>query len=154
MLVYFISRIGFCCLLLFTQATSFSNPLFIHKTGDIHSQPSFSKNSRILRWRKPAIHAVPALHLDARAVGAALGVAVTAGTVGLLGRAIIRGNSPVHVNMADISKKFKGAPIDIYGRVPYDDYLFTNWRLTDPNLLRRSFPEAVSIEHFVNFTML
>ena len=33
---------------------------------------------------------------------------------------------------------------DIYGRVPYDDWLFTNWRLTDPNLLRRSYVECVS----------
>ena len=33
---------------------------------------------------------------------------------------------------------------DIYGRVPYDDWLFTTWRLTDPNLLRRSYVECVS----------
>ena len=33
---------------------------------------------------------------------------------------------------------------DIYGRVPYDDWLFSTWRLTDPNLLRRSYVECVS----------
>ena len=34
--------------------------------------------------------------------------------------------------------------IGLYGRVPYDDYLFSTWRLTDPNILKRSLPEVVS----------
>lgn len=33
---------------------------------------------------------------------------------------------------------------DIYGRMPHDDWLFTSWRLTDPNLLKRSYVECVS----------
>ena len=33
---------------------------------------------------------------------------------------------------------------DMYGRVPYDDWLFTTSRLADPNLLKRSFVEVVS----------
>jgi hypothetical protein len=32
---------------------------------------------------------------------------------------------------------------DLFGRVPYDDWLFTNRKLLDPNLLRRSMVEAV-----------
>eukprot|EP00981_Chlorochromonas_danica_P012213 scaffold4658_cov229-Ochromonas_danica.AAC.4 len=32
---------------------------------------------------------------------------------------------------------------DLYGRVPYDDWLFKTDRLLDPNLLKRSFVEAV-----------
>lgn len=34
---------------------------------------------------------------------------------------------------------------DLYGRVPYDDWLFTNEKLLDPNLLKKSIVEAVSI---------
>ena len=33
---------------------------------------------------------------------------------------------------------------DLYGRVPYDDWLFTTSHLTNPDLLKRSFVEAVS----------
>lgn len=33
---------------------------------------------------------------------------------------------------------------DLYGRVPYDNWLFSSWRLTDPDLLKQSFAEAVS----------
>jgi hypothetical protein len=33
---------------------------------------------------------------------------------------------------------------DLYGRVPYDDWLYSNWRLTDPNLLKRSYAETVT----------
>jgi hypothetical protein len=32
---------------------------------------------------------------------------------------------------------------DLYGRMPYDDWLFTNWRLTNPNLLKRTIIETV-----------
>ena len=44
---------------------------------------------------------------------------------------------------------------DIYGRVPYDDFLFSSWKLTEPNLLRRTLQEAVinlqkRIEEYVN----
>eukprot|EP00128_Syssomonas_multiformis_P013998 Colp12_sorted_trinity150504_noHs@4283 len=35
---------------------------------------------------------------------------------------------------------------DIFGRVPYDDWLFTTSKLTDPNLLKRSFVEAINQE--------
>jgi hypothetical protein len=35
---------------------------------------------------------------------------------------------------------------DMYGRVPYDDWLFSTWSLTDPNLLRSSLTEAISNE--------
>ena len=43
-----------------------------------------------------------------------------------------------------IFKKSSQDTLDLYGRVPYDDWLFANWRLTDPNLLKRSFVECVS----------
>jgi hypothetical protein len=33
---------------------------------------------------------------------------------------------------------------DLYGRVPYDDWLFTTNRLLDKDLLKRSFVEVVS----------
>lgn len=32
---------------------------------------------------------------------------------------------------------------DLYGRVPYDDFLFSNYALTDPNLLKRTFVETI-----------
>ena len=32
---------------------------------------------------------------------------------------------------------------DLFGRVPNDDWLFSNWRLTDPNLFKRSLTETV-----------
>jgi hypothetical protein len=32
---------------------------------------------------------------------------------------------------------------DNFGRVPHDDWLFTNYRLTNPNILKRSFVEVV-----------
>jgi hypothetical protein len=35
---------------------------------------------------------------------------------------------------------------DLYGRVPYDDFLFTNDKLLDPNFLRKSFVESVAYE--------
>jgi hypothetical protein len=35
---------------------------------------------------------------------------------------------------------------DLYGRVPYDDWLFTNDKLLDPNLLKPSIVEAVVAE--------
>lgn len=35
---------------------------------------------------------------------------------------------------------------DMFGRVPHDDWLFTNWRLTDPDLLKRSIVESVVSE--------
>lgn len=38
----------------------------------------------------------------------------------------------------------KSSGWDLYGRVPYDDWLFSTWTLSDPNLLKRSFVEAVS----------
>lgn len=36
---------------------------------------------------------------------------------------------------------------DLFGRVPNDDWLFSTGRLVNPNLLKRSFPEAVSSVH-------
>ena len=42
-------------------------------------------------------------------------------------------------------KKFQNVDgYDLYGRVPLDDWLFSTWRLTDPNLLKRSYVECVS----------
>ena len=35
---------------------------------------------------------------------------------------------------------------DLFGRIPHDNWLFTNWRLTDPNLLKRSIHESVMTE--------
>ena len=35
----------------------------------------------------------------------------------------------------------------MYGRVPCDDWLFSTWRLTDPDLLKQSFAEAVTVEY-------
>jgi hypothetical protein len=49
--------------------------------------------------------------------------------------------APAKALAASAAAKVKGW--DLYGRVPYDDWLFSNWRLTDPNLLKRSFVEAV-----------
>lgn len=34
----------------------------------------------------------------------------------------------------------------LYGRVPYDDWLFATSRLIDPDLLKRSFPELIAKE--------
>ena len=42
-----------------------------------------------------------------------------------------------------VKTKLKGW--DLYGRVPYDDWLFTNDKLLDPNLFRKSIVEAVSL---------
>ena len=49
-------------------------------------------------------------------------------------------------NILASGKKVTQAQINIdwYGRVPFDDFLFTTARLTDPDLLKRSLPEAVS----------
>ncbi|RYH26033.1 hypothetical protein EON65_14905 [archaeon] len=33
---------------------------------------------------------------------------------------------------------------DLYGRVPFDDWLFSTERLINPNLLKKSYVEAVS----------
>eukprot|EP01041_Mallomonas_annulata_P011079 gene11079-23163_t len=35
---------------------------------------------------------------------------------------------------------------DLYGRVPNDDWLFSNWRLTDPNMLKRTLTETLRDE--------
>ena len=35
---------------------------------------------------------------------------------------------------------------DLFGRVPNDDWLFSNWRLTDPNILKQTFTEALTTE--------
>jgi hypothetical protein len=35
---------------------------------------------------------------------------------------------------------------DMFGRVPHDEWLFSNWRLTDPDLLKRSIVESVVSE--------
>ena len=32
---------------------------------------------------------------------------------------------------------------DLYGRMPYDEWLFATSRLVDPNLLKRSYPEII-----------
>jgi len=42
------------------------------------------------------------------------------------------------------STKIKGW--DLYGRVPNDDWLFSTWRLTDPNLYKRSLAETLKDE--------
>jgi hypothetical protein len=105
---------------------------------------------------------LPAIPLASVTAAGGLGSIVSLLGVGLLGcmSYVVRRNrqTPISVNLADISKMFKELSkrstnkavntdmIDVYGRVPYDDFLFTNWKLTDPDLLRRSFPEAVSIE--------
>lgn len=49
---------------------------------------------------------------------------------------------------SDIFEKVQSpsTSIGLYGRVPYDDYLFSTWRLTDPNLLKRSLPEVITDE--------
>lgn len=31
----------------------------------------------------------------------------------------------------------------LFGRVPFDDWMFTNWKLTDPNLYKRTYLESV-----------
>lgn len=35
---------------------------------------------------------------------------------------------------------------DIYGRIPHDNWLYSMWTLTDPNLLKRSIVESVTYE--------
>ena len=45
------------------------------------------------------------------------------------------------VNAADAIKGW-----DLYGRVPHDDWLFTTWRLTNPDILRSSMTEAIANE--------
>lgn len=35
---------------------------------------------------------------------------------------------------------------DLYGRVPYDDSMFSSWHLSDPNILKRSIVEEVVSE--------
>lgn len=35
---------------------------------------------------------------------------------------------------------------DLFGRVPHDDWLFSTYRLTNPNILRQSFTEALTTE--------
>ena len=54
--------------------------------------------------------------------------------------------SSVSSSSANAAKQLTSVPKgwDLFGRVPYDDYLFTSWRLTNPNLLKRSFVETVS----------
>lgn len=42
---------------------------------------------------------------------------------------------------ADTGSAIKGW--DLYGRVPNDDFLFSTYALTDPNLLKRSFVETI-----------
>ncbi len=37
---------------------------------------------------------------------------------------------------------------DLFGRVPYDDWLFSTSRLIRPDLLRRSYVEAVSGDNY------
>eukprot|EP01031_Cornospumella_fuschlensis_P037818 gene37818-45941_t len=45
------------------------------------------------------------------------------------------------VSVAAVKSNIKGW--DLYGRVPFDDWLFTTERLIDPNLLKKSYVEAV-----------
>lgn len=49
-----------------------------------------------------------------------------------------------HATAIATAGKVKGW--DLYGRMPHDDWFFTNWRLTDPNLLKRSLVECVKAE--------
>jgi len=42
---------------------------------------------------------------------------------------------------ASAASAIKG--FDLYGRIPYDDWLFSTGRLIDPNLLKRSFVETI-----------
>jgi len=39
---------------------------------------------------------------------------------------------------------------DLYGRVPYDDWLFSTWALTSKNLLKQSLTEIVNVNYFSN----
>lgn len=49
------------------------------------------------------------------------------------------------LRLSSASAVVKGVNVyDLYGRVPHDNWLFTTWRLTDPNLLKRSYVECVS----------
>jgi hypothetical protein len=56
-------------------------------------------------------------------------------------RAHAAGASSVKAVAQAISKNIYGW--DSVGRVPYDDYLFSTWALTDPNLLKRTIIEEV-----------
>ena len=53
---------------------------------------------------------------------------------------------PVKAHATAIATAGKVKGWDLYGRVPHDDWLFTNWRLTDPNLLKRSLAECIRSE--------
>lgn len=44
--------------------------------------------------------------------------------------------------------------IDLYGRMPLDDWLFDSWTLTDPNLLKSSIVEAVIVEFSILYICL
>jgi cbb3-type cytochrome oxidase subunit 3 len=55
---------------------------------------------------------------------------------------------PLKKAIADTTSTISGW--DLYGRVPYDDFLFSSWRLTDPNILKRSFAEAVNENSIFN----
>ena len=35
---------------------------------------------------------------------------------------------------------------DLYGRIPFDEWLFSTWALCDPNLLKKSYVEAIVFE--------
>lgn len=59
-------------------------------------------------------------------------------------RAHAAGASSVKAVAQAISKNIYGW--DSVGRVPYDDYLFSTWALTDPNLLKRTIIEEVVSE--------
>lgn len=59
----------------------------------------------------------------------------------LAGLIIALGSMAKKVNAADAIKGW-----DLYGRVPHDDWLFTTWRLTSPNMLRSTMTEAIANE--------
>ena len=40
---------------------------------------------------------------------------------------------------------------DLYGRVPYDDWLFSTWSLTSKHLLKQSLTEIVMSTYYINF---
>jgi len=55
---------------------------------------------------------------------------------------------PLSAAASPVAEFKKKGPVgwDLFGRVPYDDWMFSNWVLTDPNLLKRSFVEAITDE--------
>ncbi len=69
-------------------------------------------------------------------------------------RNILLATIPISTALWLVFSFFKSGPVnaatstvpwDLYGRVPFDDWMFSTWTLTDPNLLKRSFVECVRV---------